>query len=168
MSENQPLSETRMTQEASTGDLLKQPHIRAIAICVFRNGDRIFVPELSDPLKKQTFYRPLGGSIEFGERSHDTVARELREEIDVEVSNLRYIGTIENIFTYNGQEGHEIVQVYEGDFADRSIYEREYVEGREGDGTQFKVVWKSLDEFSDETPLYPDGLMEVLRERWKS
>jgi 8-oxo-dGTP pyrophosphatase MutT (NUDIX family) len=162
------VSETHMTEEARASDILKQPHIRAIAICVFRKGDGIFVPELYDPLKKQTFYRPLGGAIEFGERSHQTVARELQEEIGAEVTNLRYLGTIENIFTYNGQKGHEIVQVYEGDLADRSIYEREHVEGQEGDGTQFTVLWKSLDDFNEETPLYPDGLMEVLRERWKS
>jgi 8-oxo-dGTP pyrophosphatase MutT (NUDIX family) len=157
-----------MTEEALASDLLKQPRIRAIAICLFRKGDHVFVPELYDPLKKQIFYRPLGGAIEFGERSHEAVVRELREEIGAEVTGLRYLGTIENIFTYNGQKGHEIVQVYEGELADRSIYEREYIEGKEGDGTQFRVLWKSLDEFNEETPLYPEGLLEVLREVWTS
>jgi hypothetical protein len=40
--------------------------IRPIAICVFRHKDRILVAEGYDPVKKQTFYRPLGGVIEFG------------------------------------------------------------------------------------------------------
>jgi 8-oxo-dGTP pyrophosphatase MutT (NUDIX family) len=156
------LSEMMMTESASGGDLLSEPRIRAIAICIFRKGDRIFVPALYDPLKKQTFYRPLGGSIEFGERSHETVVRELREEVSEEVANLRYLGTLENIFTYNGQRGHEIVQVYEGEFADRSIYEREYIEGFEADGTHLHVEWKSLDDFNEVTPLYPEGLLQLL------
>ena len=58
-----------------------QKHIRPIALCVIRHDDAVFVFEGYDPLKDQTFYRPLGGGIEFGETSEQAIRREMREEI---------------------------------------------------------------------------------------
>ncbi len=154
-----------MTEAALAGNLLKVPRIRTIAIGVFRQGDRIFVMEGCDPLKKQTFYRPLGGSIEFSERAQDALKRELMEEAGAEITNIRYLGTVENIFTYNGEIGHEIVLVYEAEFADRVFYEHEWLDCHEDDDTPFKAVWKSLDEFGEAGPLYPDGLIDLLEYR---
>ena len=48
-------------------------NIRPIAVCVVRNNDNILVFEGYDPVKKETFYRPLGGAIEFGEHSKSAV-----------------------------------------------------------------------------------------------
>jgi 8-oxo-dGTP pyrophosphatase MutT (NUDIX family) len=139
-------------------------HIRPVAICVFSHRGRILAAELRDPIKQETFYRPLGGSIEFGERAEQTVHREMREEVGAEVKDLRYLGTLENIFTYNGGAGHEIVLVYDGAFADASLYAREGIEGKDDDGNPFIAVWKSLDAFGPGQPqLYPDGLAALLR-----
>ncbi|MEZ4517114.1 MAG: hypothetical protein R3C44_09860 [Chloroflexota bacterium] len=44
-------------------------HIRPIAICLFSHNGRVLAAEGYDPIKQQTFYRPLGGTIEFGETS---------------------------------------------------------------------------------------------------
>ena len=63
----------------------KKKRIRPLAICIFRNRDRILVAEGYDSVKDEYFYRPLGGGIEFGESSVETICRELREEIRVEV-----------------------------------------------------------------------------------
>ncbi len=101
--------------------------IRSLAICVFRNDDRIFVFEGYGPSKREAFYRPLGGAIEFGESSRKAIARELREEIGAEVSELRYLGTLENVFTYDGKPGHEIVLVHDGEFADKAMYEKTWI-----------------------------------------
>jgi hypothetical protein len=43
------------------------PQIRPIAICIFSYNDKILVCEWHDPSKAETFYRPPGGAIEFGE-----------------------------------------------------------------------------------------------------
>jgi len=143
--------------------------IRTIAICIFRDGERILVGEGYDQSKAQTFYRPLGGTIEFGERSFDTVVRELREEIGADVANLRYLGTIENIFSYEGETGHEIVRIYEGDLVDKSLYGCQTIDGHEDtpDGPlPFKAVWVPIAQFvGGRSPLYPDGLLELLGER---
>lgn len=142
---------------------LKTGQVRPLVVCVFRHGDNILVAEGHDSVKREVFYRPLGGTIEFEERSQDALARELREELGAEVNSLRYLGTLENIFTYDGKPGHEIVLVYDGLFAERSMYARAELKGREYDGTTFKVVWKSLAEFrAGAARLYPDGLLALL------
>ena len=139
--------------------------IRPIAICVFRNNGRIFVFEGYDSIKGETFYRPLGGGIEFGEYSRDAIAREVREEIGRDVANLRYLGAVENVFVCNAKPRHEIVMVYEGEFADPAMYACESLDGVEDSGDRFKAMWMPLQHFRDGlSPLYPDGLLELLKE----
>jgi 8-oxo-dGTP pyrophosphatase MutT (NUDIX family) len=136
--------------------------IRVLAICVFRREGRILVTEAHDPVKQQSFCRPLGGGIEFGETSAQAVAREVREEINAEVTNLRLVGTLENIFTYLGSPGHEIVQVYDGEFVEESLYGLTSIRGAESDGQEFQAVWRELQAFSAELPLVPQGLLQLL------
>ena len=139
--------------------------IRPLAICLFRHKDRILVAEGYDPVKKEAFYRPLGGGIEFGEYSEQTIRRELLEEIGAEVCELKYLGTLENIFVFNGTPGHEIVQVYNGSLRDIKLYEQTVIVGQEVDiDDTFRAVWKHIDEFGDgKSILYPTGLLEILR-----
>lgn len=143
---------------------MKEHSIRPIAICVFRRNDDILVFEGYDFVKDETFYRPIGGGIEFGEYSRDAVIREVREEIDQEVASLRYLGAVENVFTCNDEPGHEIVMVYEGVLASPALYAIEAIQGVEDNGDEIKVLWMPLQHFRDGlSPLYPDGLLELLR-----
>ena len=142
------------------------PHIRALAICIFSHNGKILVFEGYDPKKDEMFYRPLGGGIEFGEHSAETVRRELMEEISAEVKDLVYLGTLENIFIFDGEPGHEIVQVYDGVLTESGLYEQAEILGNEADAIEdeFTATWKSLDEFGPgKAILYPDGLLELLR-----
>lgn len=141
-------------------------HIRPIAICLFRRGDKILVSEGYDPIKDERFYRPLGGGIEFGEYSRETICRELVEELNAEVdaNTLRYLGTVENIFVFNGTPGHEIVLVYDGELKEQAAYEQKLILGREANGEEVQAVWKRLDEFrAGKAILYPTGLVELLQ-----
>ncbi len=146
---------------------MSESKIRLIALCVFARGDRILVMEGSDPLKGETFYRPLGGGVEFGERGEETVVRELMEEIGASVREAWYLGTLENIFVYRGRPSHEVALIYDGRFEDESLYERELIEGVEADGEPIRACWKSLAEFAPgtPTPLYPPGLLDRLLAR---
>jgi ADP-ribose pyrophosphatase YjhB (NUDIX family) len=139
------------------------PRPRPIALAVIRDRDRLLVFEVPDPIRGVTGYRPLGGSIEFGERGHDTVARELREEIGAELLEILYLGTLENIHQYLGRPGHEIVRVYEARLADTSLYERDAIEGAEEDGEPLRCIWKPIADFERGVPLYPAGLLDLLR-----
>ena len=141
-------------------------HIRPIAICVFLNNNRILVMEGYDPVKNEQFYRPLGGGIEFGENSKETICRELMEELNVEVDegSLSYLGAVENIFTFNGTPGHEIVLIYDGALKARGTYKQAVIVGKEANGEDFCAMWKDLDEFGEgKCTLYPTGLLEMLK-----
>ncbi len=111
------------------------PHIRPLVICLFRHNGKILVSEERDPTKDEIFYRPLGGGIEFGEHSTEALHRELMEEIGAEVKDLVYLGTLENIYIFDGEPGHEIVQVYDGALTDSGLYEQAVISGiRSGSG----------------------------------
>jgi 8-oxo-dGTP pyrophosphatase MutT (NUDIX family) len=143
----------------------KKKRVRPLAICVFRHQDRILVSEGYDSVKDQHFYRPLGGGIEFGEHSRETVCRELMEEIHVEVvrESLRYLGVVENMFIFNGAPGHEIVLIYDGTLKETRLYNRKVIRVQNANEEEICAVWKRLDEFGEgKSTLYPAGLLEML------
>jgi 8-oxo-dGTP pyrophosphatase MutT (NUDIX family) len=137
--------------------------VRAIAIGVIRDGERLFVAEGHDTVTGETFYRPLGGSIEFGETGAEAVQREFIEESDRAVTPPTNIGTIENRFINDGRPGHEIVLVYETAFEDDAVLGMDTVACRENDGVSFTARWMPLATFRNrDAPLYPDGLLELI------
>ena len=139
--------------------------VRPVALCVMRREGKLLVFEGYDTAKEDHFYRPLGGTVEFGELSADAAAREMAEELNTEVQNVRWLGVIENIFTVHGQTGHEIVMLYEADFVDETMYERSPIWGQEDDGSPIKAVWKPMDDFrAGRGRLVPEGLLEMLDE----
>jgi 8-oxo-dGTP pyrophosphatase MutT (NUDIX family) len=144
---------------------MKKKRIRPLAICVFRHNDRILVAEGYDAVKDEYFYRPLGGGIEFGETSKETICRELMEEVNVEVDqdSLRYLGAVENIFTFNGSPGLEIVLIYDGALKEPGLYDQVAILGKEANGEEVHATWKSIDEFEErKSILYPTGLAQML------
>ena len=144
---------------------MSNERIRPIVIGIFCREDAILVFESREPDSRgRIFYRPLGGSIEFGEYGHEALARELREEIGAEITNTRYLGLRENLFRApNGERAHEIVLVYEAELADEALYEKDEMLVTEDSGTTFMAYWKPLSIFQrGEAPLYPNGLLEML------
>lgn len=150
-------------RKVNGGCCVRKGIIRPLVICIFQKDNSILVSEGYDPIKGK-FYRPIGGGIEFGERSSEALIREVSEEIDAAIYNLQFLGTIENIFTFNGDTGHEIVQVYDASFINTSIYTKDCFEGKEDDGTSFKVMWKSIAEIQNEQlRLVPEGLLDLIK-----
>lgn len=144
---------------------MKPKQIRPLAVCVFRNGNRILVSEGYDSVRNLTYYRPLGGEIEFGETAVAAITREVREELGVEITAPRLLGTLENIFTGEGQPGHEIVFVYDARFVDESLYTRETIPFHEEGWATHHATWLDLDTLSPGLPLYPDDLAGLLRSK---
>jgi 8-oxo-dGTP pyrophosphatase MutT (NUDIX family) len=142
-------------------DGMKQ--IRSVSLCVFLNDNRILVFEGHDKVKNETFYRPLGGGIEFGETADEAVRRELMEEIQAEVDDIRFLGALENIFTLNGDSYHEIVMIHDGVLKESGLYEQAVIDGKEANGEIIRAMWMRLDEFGEgKSILYPNGLLELL------
>ena|SRR5690349_4511506 len=136
--------------------------IRVIAICLFRRGDEILVTEGLDTANNQRYARPLGGGVELGETSEQTIVREIREEIGAEVRDLRLLGVLENLFELEGQQQHEVVFVYDGRFEDESLYQIAEIPLFDG-GWMTGAIWRPLAWFSEECMLVPVGIEKLIR-----
>lgn len=142
---------------------MKEGIIRPLVICVFQQEDTILVAEGYDPVKEDHFYRPIGGGIEFGESSEEALVREMKEELDTAITGLAYLGTLENIFSFNGNIGHEIVRVYDASITDNSFNKASAFEGIEDNGELFKVMRLPIQTFrSGELRLVPENLLDLL------
>lgn len=110
------------------------------------------------------YYRPIGGTIELGEKSDETLVREFYEELGLEIVISRYISCLENIFRIGNDIGHEISQIYLVEFKDKKMYQDISFTVTEGNQKTL-ANWVSKDEiFSGNKILYPDGLDDLLIE----
>ena len=132
----------------------KRQIIKAMAVVRRPRDGALLVSESADPL----FQRPLGGHVEFGEYALDTVRREFGEEIDQELTDVRLLGVLENIFGWRGGTEHEVVFIFTAAFAAAAAYEIE--EQRILDNPDRRVLWRPADAVSP--PLYPAGLTELI------
>ncbi len=148
--------------------MAKMGKLRVLAMCVFRRDDKIFVSQGHDSQKDQTFYRAIGGAVEFGERAVDALVREVQEELEAPIQDLEYLGTLENIFVYEGRHGHEICMIFDGRFVEEWRNADDYVtqgtdDTEHGEEILYTARWIPLDEFRQgNLRLYPKGLLELL------
>jgi ADP-ribose pyrophosphatase YjhB (NUDIX family) len=100
----------------------------------------------------------LGGHVEFGEHAADTIHREFGEEIGQQLTGVRLLGVLENIFPWQGGTEHEVVFIFSAALADEAAYEIE--EQVIADDTGSRVIWRAPGTVSP--PLYPAGLTELI------
>lgn len=142
--------------------MAKFNQIRSLALGLILNGDRTFLSQGYDPVKQQTFYRALGGGVDFGETSYDALKREFQEELQAELTNIKYLGCIENIFIYNGQPGHEIIQLYQCDFVDSTFYQSDQIDFVEGEHKK-TAFWLDIEECkSGKLRVVPEQFLEYI------
>ena len=135
----------------------KRQIIKAMAVIRRPGDDALLVSEHVDS-RDPPFQRPLGGHVEFGEYALDTVRREFREELGQELTDVRLLGVLENIFGWRGGTEHEVVFIFTAAFAAASAYEIE--EQRILDNPDRRVLWRPADAVSP--PLYPAGLTGLI------
>ncbi len=138
--------------------------IRVKAICLFQQDDYIFVSRTKDSIKKDYYYRPVGGNVEFSEYTEDTIVIEIKEELNTEIENLELLKIIENIFVCDGMNGHEILFLYKANFKDKSFYEKKaYKIVEESYEEEFDAGWYKISDFkSGKLRLVPEQLNDML------
>jgi ADP-ribose pyrophosphatase YjhB (NUDIX family) len=115
---------------------------------------RVLVSPGFDKTNQETFYRLLGGGIDFGEKSVVALKREFQEELQAEITNCQLLGVIENIFSYEGEDGHEICFIYSADFVDAEMYQKSEMKILDSKD-EGKVIWLDLADLGD-NHIYPD------------
>ncbi len=84
--------ESEMARHCPSCGALHFPRINpAVITLVHRNGDELLLA--SDRRFRTGFYALLAGFVEPGETLEEAVAREVREEVGIEVGDLRYFGS---------------------------------------------------------------------------
>jgi len=134
----------------------KRQIIKAMAVIRRARDGALLVSESADPL----FQRPLGGHVEFGEYAVDTIHREFLEEIGQELTGVRLLGVLENIFPWRDGTEHEVVFIFAAAFADEAAYDIEEQLIRDDTEPKDRVIWRPADAVSP--PLYPAGLTELI------
>ncbi|KTG08706.1 hypothetical protein AUR64_18760 [Haloprofundus marisrubri] len=157
-----------MSKQSSTDapDDAEPPHreqIRVVALGAVRRDDELLVFE-DESEEVGTYYRPLGGGVEFGEHSVDALRREFREELEVELTKVHELGTFEDAFRMNGEEYHEVHRVYGAEFVQQWPYQMDSFTAQEPEtGEELDCLWKPLTDFTDgEETLFPEKLPDVL------
>lgn len=98
---------------------------RSNVLGIVTQNKQILVEEQSGKHSKGSgfYYRPIGGTIEWGEHSQEALIREFHEELGVEIIINHHVKCIENIFKIDENIGHEITQIYLVEFSDPKLYE---------------------------------------------
>ncbi|MEO0455701.1 MAG: NUDIX hydrolase [Cyanobacteria bacterium P01_A01_bin.114] len=125
---------------------MAKARIRPIALGLIEYNRHLFVSKGQDSASGSDFYRFLGGGIDFGETSLDALKREFQEEIQADLTNIQYLGCLENIFTCHGKAGHELIQLFRCDFVDMRFHQLEktftLIEGED----QHEAIWIPIDQ----------------------
>ena len=138
----------------------KFKEIRPIVLGLVKRGDKLLVSKGYDKLKKQEFYRCLGGGIEFLEKSEDALKREFKEELNIDIKVGKFLGISENIFNYNGKNAHELVLFYNAYIDDKDYQEKYEVID---DNSETEAMWIDINKFKDnELTLYPEQIFKYI------
>jgi ADP-ribose pyrophosphatase YjhB (NUDIX family) len=130
----------------------------------WREG-KLLAAEVLDDRGHLKGVRPLGGSIEFGEHWQSALIREFKEELGVDVEILGPALVMENIYTHEGEPGHEVLFICEVLFSSTNFDNQSSIEFHEDSGTQCTARWFDLAELDlPEGPaLFPVGLKKALQ-----
>ena len=138
--------------------------IRLKTLAWIEENGELFVVRNHDRVKGDDYYRPIGGSVNFGERTVDALQREVLEELGTTISITGEPLILENIFTCDGKAGHEIDYLYPAEFGSQEFYERRIFDLVEEGGARFDALWVSIDECLDgKYRLVPEELLAWYR-----
>lgn len=138
----------------------KFKEIRPIALGLAIKNNKLLVSEGFDKVKNETFYRCLGGGIEFLEKSEKALKREFLEEINVDIAVKNFLGISENIFTYQGKKAHELILFYSIEIPDKNYQEEYKVIDDHGETI---AKWIDIDEFKNKSKiLYPEEVFKYI------
>jgi ADP-ribose pyrophosphatase YjhB (NUDIX family) len=145
-------------------DITPRKRPRVIVLGILLSQGKLLVSAVTEANGRVKGWRALGGGVEFGERVEDALRRELAEEIDATIVNVRRLAVLENHFDYRGQQGHEIVFVMAADLNDPGKAKAESFFFKDGSALE-QAKWTSLQTFIEgKETLFPVGILPILQD----
>ena len=137
-------------------------NFRTVAVILHQNQVLIHRAE------KDSFWTLPGGRVEFGEPASAALVRELREELGVSIKVERLIWLVENFFTYEAEDYHELALYFHASLpSDSGLFtQKEPIRGDE-EGIPLIFQWHRVDALKD-IELYPTFLRQGLKSLPKS
>ncbi len=108
------------------------------------------------------YYCVLGGRIEIGESSEDTIKRENIKKLNKEIEITGYVGTIENFFEMNKKKYHEIMFIHKAEFKNEEDKRIEEDLGNCEGNDFLKYEWLDIDKI-DEYPIKPYSVKNIIK-----
>lgn len=134
---------------------------KVIAICI--NRRRLLAAEVYNDAGEIKGVRPLGGHVEFGETREQALVREFREELGTEIVTAGRWRTFENLFTHEGEIGHEYIHAISVALVEQSLYDQPLMVFSEDSGSEVRARWFNVKDLrSGVISLFPDGLAQTL------
>ena len=125
--------------------------------------NRILVYKVTDRVNRKSFFRLIGGHIEFEESASEALIREFKEEIDQSIRIVKQLNTFESMFFYNGENRHEFVSLFQIEFVNELVYKQSNIIGNEGPNRTFTAEWIFIEEFKNNNKiLYPPDILDYL------
>ncbi len=129
--------------------------------CIFKYDNKVLIEIRKDRVGNSVI---PGGRIRIGESSKEALKREIMEEMNIclDDAKIKYYGTLENFFEFDGKKFHEIFFVYKYD-VDENDYQRllEIKENQDNHITDY--IFVSYDQF-DEVDLLPLEIRDIIKE----
>lgn len=89
--------------------------------CILEHNGRV----LLNQGKGEDFWNMPGGRVKAGESSENAIKREMQEELNINVKDVKLINVSENFFMYAGKEYHELLHVYSVSFDDNELINKQ-------------------------------------------
>lgn len=112
--------------------------------------------------EKDKYWALPGGKIEVLETTRDTIARELKEELDIEdITVGELLSVAENFFEFDGKKCHQYIFVHKVTFNDPKYNDIEGIfKGVEEDANVI-YTWIKIEDIKN-SPIKPDYIVEQL------
>ena len=138
---------------------IKDYKLNIRAACIIKHNNKVLLHKSDD----KDHYCLIGGRVELGENSENTIRREIIEELGKEIDITRYVSTIENFFEFEGSKYHEYMFVYEAEFKnekDKLIEDTLCnIEGKD----YLKYYWVDLKDI-DNVDIKPKVIKDILKD----
>lgn len=73
---------------------------------LIKNKDRFLLESNGE------FWNMIGGRVHYGDSTLEAIKREVKEEVGINIDNLRLVNISENFFPWMGKNQHELLFVY--------------------------------------------------------